>query len=215
MPSTTVLMTIAIYVISFAVGFLAYYLTSNLSSTAKRKNVELMISYLINLVLFIWVAKVVMQLPLFLSDPIAVLAYPSNAQAFYLALLLLAIQMNYQVKKHGLQIQNLLVNYIPVLVIASFTYQFMDIVWRDNPLAWGNFVLMMFLLLLFLLVRERMQDHILLISLIISWLSGKLILSYLLPFTTIFGYMIHPLFLITVSIISLLILLLQRERVSS
>ncbi|MBU8566416.1 hypothetical protein KM914_08235 [Virgibacillus pantothenticus] len=215
MPSTTVLMTIAINVISFVVGFLAYYLTSNLSSTAKRKNLELMISYLINLVLFIWVAKVVLQLPLFLSDPIAVLAYPSDAQAFYLALILLAIQISYQVKKNGLQIQNLLVNYIPVLIVASFTYHFMDIVWHDNPLAWGNFVLMILLLLLFLLLRERIQDHILLISLTISWMSGKLILSYLLPFTTIFRYMIHPLFLITVGMISLIIFIFKRKRVSS
>ncbi|AUJ24787.1 MULTISPECIES: hypothetical protein [Virgibacillus] len=215
MPSTTVLMSLAANVISFSIGLLAYYLSSNLSSKDKRKNVEHIISYLINLILFIWVAKIILQLPLFLSDPIAVLAYPSDAQAFYLALLLLTIQMTYQVKKSGLQLQNLLINAIPVILVASFTYQFIDIVWQDNSLAWGNFILMLLLLLIYLLVKDRMQSTMLFLYLTVIWTIGKLILSYILPFTTIFNYMIHPLFFVMVGLIHICIFLFKRKKVSS
>ncbi|RFA35605.1 hypothetical protein CAI16_07365 [Virgibacillus dokdonensis] len=215
MPSTTVLMSLAANIISFSVGLLAYYLSSNLSSKDKRKNVEQIISYLINLILFIWVAKIILQLPLFLSDPIAVLAYPSDAQAFYLALLLLTIQMTYQGKKSGLQLQNLLINAIPVILVASFTYQFIDIVWQNNSLAWGNFILMLLLLLIYLLVKDRIQSAMLFLCLTVIWTIGKLILSYVLPFTTIFSYMIHPLFFVIIGLIHICIFLFKRKKVSS
>ncbi|MFU0789583.1 MAG: DUF4386 domain-containing protein [Virgibacillus proomii] len=214
MLSTTVLMTIAINTISIAAGLAIYYISSKLGVNERKKVIEQLTSYIINFVLFIWLAKIIWQFPLFISDPVAVLAYPSNAQAFYLALFLILIQISYHRKKRGLNIQELLFHFIPVFLSASFTYQFIDIVWLNNQFAWGNFLLMMFLLLLFLRLRERLQQRTLIITITLCWVIGKLILSNLLPYTTIFGYMIHPLLYIVVGMICMVLFVIRRKRVS-
>lgn len=214
MPSTTVLMTIAIHTISIVAGLAIYYLSSKLGVSERKKVIEQLTSYIINFILFIWLAKVIWQLPLFISDPVAVLAYPSNAQAFYLAIFLILIQIGYHCKKRGLNIQVLLFHFIPVLLSASFTYQFIDLVWLNNQFAWGNFLLMMFLLLLFLRLRERLQQRTLIITITLCWVMGKLILNSLLPYTTIFGYMIHPLLYLVVGMICMVLFVIRRKRVS-
>ncbi|GAA0431814.1 MULTISPECIES: hypothetical protein [Virgibacillus] len=214
MPSATVLTTISIHVISMSVGFIAYFLSSNLPIAERKQVSQQMISYLVNFVIFIWIGKIVLNLSLFISDPIAVLAYPSNAQAFYFALFLLAIQLWYKAKRSEVDIEILLYCYVPVLLVASFMYQFIEIIWKNNTLAWGDFILLLILLLTFLLLRDRLRKSTLLLCMVWVWAIGKLSITWIMPFTTIFGYMIHPFFFITVGLIFSILFVFKRKKVS-
>src|SRR5690606_27038035 len=79
------LTVIFILAISFALSLLAFYVMSTLPKEQRKEQVSEITSQLINFVLFLWLAKILLKLPLFVRDPLAVLAYPGNSEAFYLA----------------------------------------------------------------------------------------------------------------------------------
>src|SRR5690625_2609412 len=104
MASAQVLLSIAIIIISFVIGFIFFYIISPLSKEEKRKHIEELVSLLINFIIFIWVGKIIMNLAIFISDPLAVLAYPSDSSAFYIACLLIILNIIYKTKRHGFQV---------------------------------------------------------------------------------------------------------------
>ncbi len=213
MPSTTILITISINVVSLTIGFIAFQLMNELDRSDKKQITDQMITSIINMILFIWLAKIILHLSIFISDPIAVLAYPSDANAFYLALILTSIQLVYKAKRNGLKLARLFYHFIPVLVFAGFTYHFIEIIWMDNSFAWGNFILMFMLLSLFLLLKRLINQKTMLLLISYCWVFGKLLISWLLPFTTIFGYMVAPLFLVMVALIISVLYLFNRKLV--
>ncbi|WP_205599211.1 hypothetical protein [Oceanobacillus halotolerans] len=211
MIATWMLETISILVISFIAGFLSFYMVSSLSSQTKRKQIDEMVSLLINFVLFIWVAKVVLNIDVFLSDPFAVLAYPSNSHAFYLATLFSMIHIGYKVWRKSLDIVLTLYTFVHVFLFASFVYEFIQIVWVKDSYTWGLIGLLFVLLLVLVFLTNHLSKKNLSLVMIIGWSIGQLILALSLPYTTVFGYMLAPWFLVVILLVSLFSWLFYRD----
>src|SRR5690625_72922 len=211
MATVAKLTSIGILVVSFLLAILLYYLISSKSKEHKKKVIERVISQLINLVIYVWIAKILLNITVFIRDPLAVLAYPSDSQAFYLAIGLFLIHLVYQGKKDLQQVKLFSEAIVPIFLSASFFYEFFQAVTEE--INFGSFYLgLLFVLLIALIIGfEKWPKHLHDLSLMIAWSIGTLILAVSLPYITIFGYLVSPLFL-GVWLVILIGLLIYNQR---
>jgi|SRR5690625_4890395 len=195
MPTASVFMSIAMIIICFIVGYIFFYITSPLTNHTKKQQLGEITSLLIDIIIFIWIGKIILNIKVFISNPLAIIAYPSNSQAFYIAIVLLTLNIGYKVKRHKLKIIPLLDSFIPVFLVASFVYEFIQIVWGGNTFTWGYLGLLMVLLILYLVLHDRTSTEKIIVILLIFWSLGQLILAMTMPFITVFGYMMSPWFM--------------------
>src|SRR5690625_1523819 len=192
--ATFKLMSIGIIIISFVVGLIFFYMISYLSKEQRKAQIEEIVSQLINFIIFIWIGKIILNFSIFIKDPLAILAYPSNAEAFYLAVLFSAILLFYKAYKKKFDVLQLATSFLSVFLMAYYLYEFIQIIVKHNTYSFENLTLSTVLLVLFLIINGRLTDRNLIMTMLISWSAGMLILAYTQPFVTVFGYMIAPWF---------------------
>lgn len=214
MATLAVLTSIGITIAGFIGAFIFFYIVSPLPTLKKKKVIEDVASLLINFVIFIWLGKILINLPLFVRDPLAVLAYPSHSYAFYLATFFTAIHLMYKVKKRDFNVRPIFVAFVPIFLVASFIYEFIQLVWNEHTWVWPYLSLLVILIIIFILSHDRISEMIGAFTLIIGWNIGKVILVIILPLTTIFGYTISIWFLLILLIINITIFLYYRKRVT-
>jgi hypothetical protein len=195
MVESTKLISIFIPIASIFGGIVSFYMMSDLPKLQRKRHIEEITSQLINFVLFIWVGKIILNFPVFISDPLAILAYPSDSSAFYLAVLFSSLYLFYKSKRGQMNMLLFIQSFIFVFLIASFLYEFMQFAWYDNPFSFGYMVLLAILLILFLTAQGRLGSHTLISALLIGWSLGIYILTTIQPFVTVFGYMVTPWFI--------------------
>lgn len=213
MVAAYVLKSIAILIVSFLAGFLFFYVTSSLSKIEKKQQLEETSSQLINFVIYIWLGKIVTNIQVFVQDPLTILAYPSNSAAFYVAALFSMVTIGYKVKKHDFHVAPFLKTFIPVFLVASFVYEFIEIVLSGHSFGWGYLGILAVLIIIYLVLDDRIT-HEGVVYLLIGWSVGHLILAWCLPFTTVFGYIISPIFFIVLMIVLFVLLIFNRKKVS-
>lgn len=206
------LMSFGMIALSMVVGFISFYIMSDLSKDQKNRHVEEMMSQLINFIIFIWLGKVVLNFSVFIKDPLAILAYPSNSEAFYLAVLFSALLLVYKSKRQRLDVQAFIESFLPVFLVASFVYEFIQLVWNHNTYAFGYLVLLTVLLVLFFLIRERLATNMLIMMILTVWSAGMLLLTFMQPFVTVFGFIMAPWFIGLFFIISFLIIIMKHRK---
>lgn len=206
------LASIAIIFISVAIGFLSYYLMSNISKEQRKKNIEEMVSQLINLIIFIWLAKTVLNIKVFIRDPLVILAYPSNAAAFYLAILFSAILLMYKNKRNKINISTFIESCVPVFLVTSFVYEFIQFTFNDNTYSFGYLILLMVLLIVYIFLIERIAISKILILIFTGWSVGMLLLIFLQPFATVFGYIMASWFVWLILIAGFCFILIKRRK---
>lgn len=212
MAAAQILTAISIIFMSFVVGISAFYYTSDLSKTLKKKHIAEITSQLVNFVIFIWVGKIVLNLPVLIKDPLAILAYPSNAQAFYLAVLFSTLTLAYKHVRRKMDVTSLINAFLPVFLIASFVYEFTQFFWSNDRYAIGYIALLAVLLVVYLFTYNHIKATTLTIMMVIGWSTGKLVLTFILPFTTVFGYIMEPWFLGLFFITSVLLLIFRLRK---
>lgn len=211
MAIVSALTSIAILVISLLVGLIVFYLISDLSKAQKKKNLGEMTSQFMNFVIFIWVGKILLNFPIFVTDPLAILAYPSNSSAFYLAVLFSAVTITISSKRQQIDVLSLIKSFLPVFLIGSFVYEFIEIVSHENTYSISYMVLLTLLIIVFIFIRDRVATNTLIIIMVSGWTSGTLALAYSMPVTMVFGYTMAPWFL-GLFLISCLTLLILKQR---
>ncbi|WP_461176709.1 hypothetical protein [Virgibacillus ainsalahensis] len=188
-------MSIGMMVFSIGVGFIILVIFGGLSKEQRKDYLEEMISQLINLVIFVWIGKIILNFPVFMEDPMSILAYPSDSDSFYLAVLFSGALFFYKSSKWYLDTLLFLKSFLFVLLTASFAYEFIQYIWNDNQFAFGYLILLTVLLLLFIFMQNRVASSTLILVILTVWSLGVLLLWFIQPFVTIFGYMMTPWFL--------------------
>lgn len=194
MVESTQLISISITITSIFGGILSFYMMSDLPKEQRKSHIEEITSQLINFVLFIWAGKIILNFPVFITDPMAILVYPSDSSAFYLAVLFSSLLLIYKSQRCQMNVVLLIQSFIFVFLIASFLYEFMQYSWYDNTYSFGYMVLLGILLILFLTAQGRIGNHTLISALLIGWSLGIYIITTIQPFVTVFGYMMTPWF---------------------
>ncbi len=212
MTWTTAIEQIIIIMASFAIGVAGYIGMSQEVFKVKKKRLDWLFSMVIQLVIYIWIAKVIVLFKVVFKDPLAVLAYPSNAMILYLALLFTAIHIAVHIKKNVLPVNEMIDVFVPVLLSTQFIYVCIQLFQTGRTGFLINAGIVMVLLLVYLTV-EKVHTFSGLVTIFIAWSLGQLVLSTVYAHKTIFGYMVSPLLYIVLMIgASLLLWKIKVER---
>lgn len=206
MQYAQVLISIGILVVSLLAGIVFYYMISTKSQLEKKAEMNTLISFIINFVLFIWLGKVLINLPLLFSDPFVVLARPSDSKAFYVAVSLIMINVIYHKVRHKLNVMELLHGFIVFFIAASFMNEFIKIIALGNSNTWGYLTFLLGLIVVIVLLYDKMERDYFIYLVSATWLLGQLVLGIFAPYVIVFTYLISNVFLI-VCFIGLVILI--------
>ncbi|MFD2638415.1 hypothetical protein [Piscibacillus salipiscarius] len=211
MAATSVLISVGTLVVSFIVGIITYFLTSQESIDVRKKNIEEVSSFIVNVIIFIWIGKILLNINLFIQDPLAVLAYPSYSSAFYIGLIGAVLVFVRRMKKGLVDLAPFLNSLMVIFIFTSFTYEFVDYVWNDNLYTWRYLTLLFGITMIYIMISNKVSYYLTSGLLMVLWGLGQTILSILLPFTTVFGYLISIWFFIIISIIGIVLLLTRKQ----
>jgi hypothetical protein len=141
-----------------------------------------------------------------------VLAYPGDSGAFYLAVLFTTIIVFYKTIRGKLDILVFAEAFLHVFLVASFFYEFIQMILEDNTYSLGYMVVMAILLIIFFVMRGRITTAALLMMTLVGWTAGILVLNFIQPFATVFGYIIAPWFIVLFFICSLSIIIFSERK---
>lgn len=208
------LTAIGMIALSLAVGFLSFYIFSSLTKEEKKVQLGELTSQLINFILFIWLGKIILNISIFISDPLSILAYPSDSKSFYFAIILIALLLLYKSQRKNMNVLPLFESFTHIFLIGSFVYEFMQFVVEDNSYAFGYLILSSILIGIFFFLQDRLPVEMLLIFIVTIWSIGIIILGLVQPFVTVFGYIMAPWFVALffgLSVLGLVIKLRKRD----
>lgn len=203
--------SIAVIVISLIAGVISFYLMSESPKMQKKKQTEEMASQFVNFIIFIWLGKILLNVTIFIKDPLAVLAYPSSSSSFYLAVLFSTLTLAYKAVRKLMDVPAFIQSFILVFLVASFVYEFIQIIWKDNTYSIWYVALLTILLILYQLIRDRIASGKVIMTMLIGWSFGMVVLAFVQPFATVFGYIMAPWF-VGLFFIICSILLIERGR---
>lgn len=178
----------------------------------KKKQIDELTSQIVNFVIYIWIAKILLNLSLFITDPMAVLAYPSSAEAFYLAALFSVITLAIQSYRKKLQVIPLIMTFIPVFLISTFLFEFMQFTVMDESYAISQIVLSGLLLIVFYWIQGKVSIDLLILIMLVGWSVGMMGLTFMQPFVTVFDYLMKPWFIGTFFVGMFALILLHRRK---
>lgn len=212
MATVQVLSKLGILIGSLAVGLLFFYMASEAPKEAKKQQIDIVTSQLINFVIFIWLGKIIYHLNLFMQDPLAVLAYPSNSGAFYIASILLLMMISYQVVRNKMNLMLFVNAFVPIFLSASFMYEFIHMTFYDeNSLLY--LALLMILLIIYLSVmKHQSKTGSVSLLLLITWATVQFIISFLTPYVFVFGFMLSKYFFLGIILLCSLIYAYNRRK---
>lgn len=168
-------------------------------------------SQLTNFVLFMWLGKILLNLSVFLKDPLAILAYPSNSIAFYIAVFLSFFTIAIKSKRQKIDLTRFINAFIHVFLITSFLYEFILIVWNNNTYSIKYMSLLAVLIITFVAIHARVTIFRLNIIMAIGWSLGTFGLTFVMPFMMVFGYTMAPWFLGLILVICLIVIILKKK----
>lgn len=196
MPSITVIKSISLLIASFLIGFGYFYIQSNQSKNTRKTQMEAISSLLINIVIYIWLGKIIVNLPKFINDPLAILAYPSNSSAFYVASVLGLINIIINVRNKKVSLNTYLEAFIPIFIGTSLIFEFMNYINNGTTNALMYLILLIVIVIIQLMFNEKTSVINLNLIIVVIWSVIKLFLALIYSYTTIFNYIVHPIYFV-------------------
>ncbi|GGM19389.1 hypothetical protein GCM10011351_01560 [Paraliobacillus quinghaiensis] len=197
-------------VISFIIGFFVFWFNGPYTKEKTKRYLDHVSNYLIIFVVALWISKIALHFSIFLKDPIAVLAFPSNSTAFYIAIILLSGYGWYQIKKALFEVKPFLLTLIFVLIVASFSFIFSQLVFFTSPFSVLQLGLYFVLVLLMLLVQGKVNDGLLIGISLVIWGVGHGLLG-LFNQQVIFQFSVDSWFFIMIGLIGVLLLVRSKK----
>lgn len=194
MVITETLISVAALAISAVFGGIVYILMN--TDDDRKKMLEELFSQFVNLLIFIFVIKVLVNLDIFISDPLAVLAYPSSSAAFYAAIVLTGALIVYKDHKGKLDLKSFLEALIIVFLTSSMMYEFIYFIIYDNTYAFGHFIMTAIVFIILYMLYGRIEKRRMLIITVFLWSAGLIILSVFCNTATVFDYTMYPWFIV-------------------
>src|SRR5699024_9343920 len=202
MPSISVIKSIGLLIVSFLVGIGYFFIQSEQTKELRKKQLEVTSSLIINIVIYIRIGKVLVHLPEFFSDPLAILAYPSNSNAFYVASGLGLINIIINVRRKKVALSSYIKAFIPIFIGASLLFEFVHYIHNATINNLTNLLLLILLVGIQLIFNKQPIVKLNLIIAII-WSTVQLGLSLIYNYTTIFNYLIHPIYFVIIIILAI------------
>lgn len=199
MVITETLISAVILAVSGVFGSIIYMLMNDSVKSEKKKTLEALMSQFINLIIFIYIIKIILNLHIFLDDPLAVLAYPSDSTVFYSAIVMTAVVIIYKSLKGKLDLKGFLDGMITLFLTSSMVYEFIHYMMYDDASAFVYFIVLAVIFLIFNLLYSRVETKNLLITATVLWAAAMIVLSAVYSAVTVFDYTMRPWFAVLLS----------------
>lgn len=213
MATLAALLSILVIVISFLCGFLCVYAISSLQLEDKKRYLEEVVSLVINFIIYLWIGKIIWNFSTFMKDPLAVLAYPSHSYAFYIACLLITLNMIILMKRKSIQLTTLLYMFITSFLVATFMYDFIHMVILQKGGSWQFLSLIIVLIVVWVYLEGKASYQTILFTLLFGVTIGILVLTIVLPVMTVFGFMLSSLFYICLLLVWIGLYIAYRKKI--
>lgn len=117
---------IVLTVISLLLGFLILYWLSPFSKKYQKELINEISSLGTMFIVFLLISKALINLDIFLNDPRAVIAYPSNSHTFYLALIGIGVWVLWKLifGKQTQHLRDTTITWMYIFFTSLFLYQF-------------------------------------------------------------------------------------------
>jgi hypothetical protein len=209
LATTAVMKTVGMLVASFLLGMGLFFVLSPNEKQVKKQQLEEVLSYIIQFIIYLWIGKAIIFFPKVIQDPIAVLAYPSNSTAFYLASIFTLLHLVYKIRKGTVDAIRLFEVFVTVWIGAMFTYEFLSIIINGQPIdAYfiGLIGLVIFLVIIYEKMRPLQRDFLL----IFLWLLLAGVISLGKGYIVLFGFLLQPIYFFV--LIGFLLILIWKKR---
>lgn len=194
--------------LSFVFGIIFLIVTSPFS---RKEQISQVIDFLIVFLLMIIGSKVLLHIRIFLTDPIAVLAFPSDSKAFYLAFVMMSVYLSMLVKRNKIDLLSFSDSFVRVLLMTMFVQFFSEIIFTDDFVSIYQLMLSFILLLFLLLFEKRVANLILHTNILIIWGVGNAFLHIFSP-VLLFGFQVDSWFYLMIGLVGLIILLKTKKK---
>ncbi|KGX84960.1 hypothetical protein [Pontibacillus litoralis] len=183
--------SLAIFIGSIVTALLIFFIISPFSKQETKKYINETITLLMTYIVFTWIGKVIMNLNRFVTDPLSVLAFPSDHQAFYLATLCTLIYSLIRYR-NSMNAMKVAISFLYVCVIGSFLYHFTNILLQQqpHPVHIGEVVLYGFLFTVVLSFQPRLTYRNTLITFLLAVGLGNLFIHMIGKQSFLFLYVI-------------------------
>lgn len=199
MVITETLISVVILAVSAIFGSIIYIVMNGSAKSDKKEILDELLSQFINLIIFIYIIKIILNLDIFLDDPLAVLAYPSDSTVFYSAIVLTALMIIYKNFKVKMDLKRFLDGMITVFLTSSMMYEFIYFIIYDDTYAFVYFIMLAVIFLVFYVLYNRIGKRNILIIAVLLWTSAIIILSAVYSAATVFDYTMQPWFVIVLA----------------
>src|SRR5690625_2378403 len=162
--------TIGVVVVSISFGLLIYFVVADHPN--KKTYMEEIFSQLMNFIIYLWIGKILLNFSLFIKEPMTILAYPSDSNAFYIAVLFSIVTIGIQMKRKKIDIVPFLHAFMFVFLLSSFMYEFIQIVWNDQLFSIQYMGLLVFLIIVLIAIRSYTTIYVSNIIMVIGWTLG-------------------------------------------
>lgn len=207
--ATEKLISIGIMASSFFVGTLVFYWISSLDKEERKKQLGEVLNFLFNFMIFLWISKIIINFPVFITDPLAILAYPSNSSSFYLAVVISGVFIYIRMVKQNLQVTQFVKALIQVVLTSALLFETIYYVQDRNEYSLSNMIVFGLLLGIYY-VAEKFNDLQLFTILLFSWTIGAIILFVTQPYLSFFGYLLSLQFIVVFILVNLGVFVLSK-----
>ncbi|WP_208591836.1 hypothetical protein [Gracilibacillus suaedae] len=188
---------LVLIIVSFVLGFLFFYWISPYPKEKTKNIIDTVSNIFITFMIAIWIGKIVLQFQTFLSDPVAILAYPANTNAFYIAVILTILFSKWRWIKSIDQYYDNLYVFSTVFLTTNFIYSFLDhILYQKN---WLYLIGLILLLVFIIYSSDKKSPNIIANITLIGWGLLQIVTQ-----TTIFQFTPHLIFYIVFVMIGVL-----------
>src|SRR5699024_11622626 len=93
--------------------------------------------------------------------------------------------------KGNIAFVQLITVFVPVFLTAFFVYEFFQMMLNGHSFGWGYMGVAMVLLMAFMYFHDRIGAEKISFYLMIAWSLGQLLLSVMMPYASVFGYLLE------------------------
>ncbi|MDC3424344.1 hypothetical protein NC797_07455 [Aquibacillus sp. 3ASR75-11] len=202
--------SLVIQIVSLGMGLVWFGFTSPFSKTETKKRLDEVGNLLIAFVISLFIGKIIINFSTFINDPLAILAYPSDSKAFYIAFLFTGLYAKIKIVKGSQHFFALLFSWINVFFAASFVYEFVQIIWGSSVHTWGYLGLLFVFLIIIISLQGQLPIEMLVFIAVLGWSAGQWLLS-IFSNTTVFQFNLHPWFYGIICIGSIFLIIYKRK----
>lgn len=182
--------TLIVTILGLVGGGLLFYYTSPYEQALKKLHSNKLLDIVLYTMIFTIVAKVILNVSLFFDDPVAVLAYPSDSTAFYLATLGVVVVMAWSLIKTRTELVPLIDSLFRLIVGSQFVQLFLTLVLTTYHVSMLQLGLLFITLLLLVFLTKQPLNLMTEIAIIGIYTIGAFGLSFIetMPF---FNFYVH------------------------